>query len=203
MATPDTRRQWRHCLLTNNIFQLRIHNSQIVKKEDSYQTFNVSKNCFFHAPIHRGYPTGGCAPPRQGDKAGKKKWDAGNGTQTKRGLADGKGRPPDTSCVAAQTRAGHKALGVISARHWNWENTPSVWTSSEETYAAGSEFGIELVTTMSKTSKPSNNAVISSKENGNTVLGRKKKSQWAAWRSCEELLCSRSDANSKTFSIQS
>lgn len=39
--------------MTNNIFQLRIHNSQIVKKEGSYQTFDVSKKCFFHTPIHR------------------------------------------------------------------------------------------------------------------------------------------------------
>lgn len=112
-----------------------------------------------------------------------------------------KGGPPDPSCVATQTRAGHKALGVMSARHWNWENTPSVWTSSEESYAAESEFGIELVTTV-ENKQPSNNAVISSKENGNSVPGRRRKSPWAAWRSCEELLCTRSDADSHTFSIQ-
>lgn len=51
-------------------FPTRIQNGQIVKKEGSYQTFKVSEN------VSSIYPftgvTGGCAPPEQENKPGKK-----------------------------------------------------------------------------------------------------------------------------------
>lgn len=99
-----------------NYFPTRIQNNQTVKKEGSYQTFKVSKNVpsthpFAGATYWRMCSSRTREQTRKEDVKCRKQ-----GTQAKGGLADGEGRPQDTSCVTAQTRAGQKALRATPAK---------------------------------------------------------------------------------------